>query len=128
MIVADTDVLIDFLQGKEPGFSAVTAALASGDLATTVVSRYEVLAGARGAGERDRMVEFLGTLPAISLGPVEADRAAAVASSLSARGQGIGAADSLIAGTVLVHDASLLTRNLGHFGRVEGLRMEPLGG
>jgi hypothetical protein len=37
MIVADTDVLIDFLEGHQPGAHAVAAALAAGRLQTTVI-------------------------------------------------------------------------------------------
>lgn len=128
MIVADSDVLIDYLQGREPGRSAVTDALLRGDIATTSVSRFEVLAGTRRSEDRDRALDLLGAMPTLPLGEAEADRAGGIASALEAKGLRIGPADCLIAGIVLSRDASLLTRNGEHFGRVEGLRIEPLGG
>jgi tRNA(fMet)-specific endonuclease VapC len=43
--------------------------------------------------------------------------------ALELRGEPIGMADSLIAGIVLQHGGTLLTRNRRHFERVEGLRL-----
>jgi len=48
MIVADTDVLIDFLAGVEPLASRVAEQIEAG-LATTAVSRFELRAGVRSA-------------------------------------------------------------------------------
>jgi predicted nucleic acid-binding protein len=47
---------------------------------------------------------------------------------LEAQGRTISMADSLIAGIVLAHGGLLLTRNLGHFERVEGLALARLSG
>ncbi len=44
-LVADTDVLIDFLKGKEPGASRVEAELRDGHLVTTAITAFELLAG-----------------------------------------------------------------------------------
>lgn len=38
MIVADTDVLIDFLTGSNPGFARVRAMLERGPLRTTAIT------------------------------------------------------------------------------------------
>lgn len=45
MIVADTDVLIDFLANRDPAASRIALELKSGRLSTTAVSRFELLAG-----------------------------------------------------------------------------------
>jgi predicted nucleic acid-binding protein len=57
MMVADTDVLIDFLAGHEPGAGRVALELEHEELATTVISRFELLAGVRHA----RQAEHAGT-------------------------------------------------------------------
>jgi tRNA(fMet)-specific endonuclease VapC len=44
--------------------------------------------------------------------------------ALEARGLPIGPLDVLIAGTALAHGATLVTRNLREFSRVEGLKLE----
>jgi predicted nucleic acid-binding protein len=46
--------------------------------------------------------------------------------ALDSRGEGIGMADSLIAGTVIRHRGTLLTRNRRHFERVDGLALANL--
>lgn len=45
---------------------------------------------------------------------------------MSSPGEPIGMGDSLIAGIVLAHGETLMTRNRRHFGRVEGLRIATL--
>jgi tRNA(fMet)-specific endonuclease VapC len=124
LIVADTDVLIDFLGSREPGATAVALALGEGRLAATAVTAFELLAGARTARDRGRIERLLAPLPILPLGEAEAARAAALARDLAARGASIGTADTLIAGTVLVHGSTLLTRNRKHFERIPGLRLE----
>lgn len=52
-----------------------------------------------------------------------ADRYAALARELRAQGQLIGTNDLWIAATALRHDWPLVTRNLDHFARLEGIRL-----
>jgi len=47
MIIADTDVLIDYLEGRLPGAEAVSQALRCDQLQTTTINYFELLAGAR---------------------------------------------------------------------------------
>lgn len=123
MIVADTDVLIDFLSGQEPAAAVVAEHVAAGRLSTTVISRFELLAGVR-SGHQERLLRrLLDALPVLALDREAADRAAAVRRGLEAHGNPIGMADSLIAGIVLALGADLLTRNRRHFERVPGLRL-----
>jgi tRNA(fMet)-specific endonuclease VapC len=126
MIVADTDVLIDFLAGKDPGSTAVARELESGSLATTAINRFELLAGGKTPRQRHAIGALLGALPTLAVTEASADAAAALHRDLGARGEAIGLADCLIAGVVLRQDAALLTRNTRHFERVEGLRLVDL--
>ncbi|HET7294540.1 MAG TPA: type II toxin-antitoxin system VapC family toxin [Vicinamibacteria bacterium] len=126
MIVADSDVLIDFLAGREPAASRVAVELESRTFGTTVVTRFELLAGARDQTTDGLLRRLLDPLTTLPLDRAGADRAAAVRRTLDRRGQTIGMADSLIAGIVLEHDGILLTRNRKHFERVEGLKLATL--
>ncbi|MEX2262339.1 MAG: type II toxin-antitoxin system VapC family toxin [Bryobacteraceae bacterium] len=120
MTVADTDVLIDFLQGK--GASRyVGEELAAGRLAATVISHFELLSGAGNARRRDSVQSLLDALPVLSLDRDAATRAAEIRRGLDQAGIGIGMADSLIAGIVLSLGARLLTRNRRHFERIVNL-------
>lgn len=128
MIVADTDVLIDFLANRGPAARVVADAFERGRLATTAVSRFELFAGARGGRQERTVRQLLDALPTLALDRDAADRAADLSRSLARGGGAIGMADCLIAGIVLVQRGELLTRNREHFGRVAGLRLVPLEG
>ena len=47
MIIADADVLIDYLDGRGPGAEAVFQAIRCDELQTTTINYFELLAGAR---------------------------------------------------------------------------------
>lgn len=122
VILADTDVLIDFLRGRGAA-ERVALELSTGGLHTTAISAFELVAGAR-VGREQRAVETL--LAAVTVLPLDlsgARRAGAVRRELESSGTAIGMADSLIAGTCLDRGATLLTRNAKHFERVPGLSL-----
>jgi tRNA(fMet)-specific endonuclease VapC len=121
MTIADTDVLIDYLAGRADAASQVVIELERGTLQTTVITQFELLAGARSPKQRETILQLLAAIPAISLDPGAADRASQVRRFLEARGESIGMGDCLIAGIVLQHGAILATRNRRHFERVPGL-------
>lgn len=123
MIVADTDVLIDFLVGHEPAAARVALELEHGALRTTAITRFELLSGARDERQRGAILKVLDAMVTLPLSADAADRAAQVRRDLEARGTPIGMADSLIAGIVLHAGDILLTRNRAHFERVEGLSL-----
>jgi predicted nucleic acid-binding protein len=123
MMVADTDVLIDYLAGDEPAASRVTLELEHGLLQTTAITRAELLRGARTPRQLKAATTLLEALPTLPLDARAADRAASIARALDGEGQGIGMADALIAGIVLTHGGLLLTRNRRHFARIPELRL-----
>jgi predicted nucleic acid-binding protein len=123
MMVADGDVLIDFLEGRAPAANRIALELDRGQLRTTVITRFELLAGARTARQLKLIGELLAALPCLPLDEPGADAAAEIRRTLERDGVGIGMADSLIAGIVMVHRGVLLTRNRRHFERVPGLSL-----
>jgi tRNA(fMet)-specific endonuclease VapC len=126
LIVADSDVLIDFLAGRGSAAERVEIELRSDSLGTTAVTRFELLAGARDRTAQDLVLRLLDAIHTLPLDRPAADRAAEIQRALGRKGGGIGMADSLIAGIVLVHDGILLTRNRKHFERVDGLKLATL--
>jgi len=126
MIVADSDVLIDALRGREPARSRIALEISGGGLSTTAISAFELLAGARSSAERAKVEALLAPLEVLPLDEAASREAAAVHRDLAERGKPIGNADCLIAGTCLAHNAVLLTRNRAHFERVRELRLGTL--
>jgi len=126
--VVDADVLIDALErGREPARLRVARLLAAGDLAVTAVTVYELTCGGT---TTDRALDRIRTAlaPATVL-PVTRDAAYLAAAAnryLEARGQAIATPDTLVAGVCLEAGLPLLTRNVRHFERVPGLRLEPI--
>jgi predicted nucleic acid-binding protein len=126
MIIADTDVLIDYLEGRRPGAEAVFQALRLDQLQTTTISYFELLAGARRRRQQESVLALLESIQVLPLDVDAARKAAEVHQQLERSGIGIGMGDSLIAGIALARGATLLTRNKRHFERVLGLPLAEL--
>lgn len=125
ILIADTDVLIDFLAGRNPVADQIAAELERGTLFTTAVTRFEMLSGARTVPQERRIRQLLDALPTLPLDTRTADEAARIRLDLEQKGETIGMGDSLIAGIVRFHHATLFTRNRRHFERVPGLHLVP---
>ena len=126
MIVADTDVLIDYLHGVSPVHEQIGRYLDSQQLVTTVVTIFELLSGGDEGRRAKATREIAELIPVLTLDFVSAGRAAAVNRHLIQSGQSINMGDSLIAGIALANDLPLLTRNRKHFSRVPNLRLVDL--
>lgn len=123
MIVADTDVLIDFLRGTQPMADRIAIELGTNSFGTTAVTAFELRSGARSGRQRRVVDELLAALRVLPLGTAEAETAAAIRLDLEAHGESIGMADYLIAGICISRRAILLTRNRKHFERIDGLAL-----
>lgn len=126
MIVVDTDVLIDALQGRPSASAFVKDLLRSRRIATTAISRVELGAAASGSSERKQVEDLLAAIPVLPLDGEAASLAAEQGASLRRAGTSIPMADLAIGGICLSLDVPLLTRNRRHFERIEGLRLADL--
>ncbi len=126
MIVVDTDVLIDSLNGKNPSSDRVSREIQSGALATTTITVFELFSGAKTGRARDSVEKLLWALRILPVDEESGASAAALRRELEGRGTTIGMADYLIAGICRARSLPLLTRNRSHFERVTGLRVEAL--
>ena len=125
MILADTDVLIDFLEATRPIADQVKTHVESDTLQTSAISCFELLSGAREGKRGDNVRRLVAAIPVLPLDRQAATAAADVRRELERDGFSIGMADSLIAGIALANGLPLLTRNRRHFERVEGLHLVP---
>jgi len=126
LILADTDVLIDYLTGVQPAENLVKKYIQSDTLQTTAINCFVLLSGAREGKKGDRTRSFVSTVPVLSLDLDSATWAAAVRRKLEDTGRSIGMADSLIAGIALANGLPLLTRNREQFELIDGLSLIPL--
>ncbi|MFT5585656.1 MAG: tRNA(fMet)-specific endonuclease VapC [Cognaticolwellia sp.] len=126
MFHLDTNTLIYFFKGQG-GVPARLLAHAPGQLAVSSLVVFELETGlAKSTQSEKRRGQLRSVLSMIQVIPFDQEEAQ-VSASLRARlekvGRPIGPMDTLIAGTALCHGASLVTRNVSEFGRVEGLRV-----
>ncbi|MGA2987875.1 MAG: type II toxin-antitoxin system VapC family toxin [Terriglobia bacterium] len=126
MIVADSDVLIDYLRRRQPGAAAVVEALRRGQLHTTILNCFELLAGAQSSQPEESVLALLESLSILPLDFEAARKAAEISRELDRLGVGIGLGDILIAGIVLAQGGTLLAGNRRHFERVPGLSLANL--
>lgn len=126
MILAlDTSTLIDVMRSRDANVQRGFMEMDAGRAVVPVVVLHELLSGADvGASpqrERARITQVLSELAVIALEPSDIESTAAVRSELHRRGRPIGDIDTLIAGQALARGWTVVTRNVRHFGRVEGL-------
>ena len=88
-----------------------------------LISRFELLSGAKNPKQLARLVQLLEAVPSLELDDAAADAASEIRRFLERSGHPIGMADSLIAGTVSSNGGTLLSRNRRHFERVPGIRL-----
>ncbi len=128
LIVADTDVLIDFLRGHGPVADRIALEVEQG-LSTTAVTVFELRAGSTGSPGRQLAVDtLLAALKVLPLDPHSARAAADIKGDLQATGRTMGMADALIAGICVQHRGILLTRNRRHFEGIDRLTLGSLTG
>jgi tRNA(fMet)-specific endonuclease VapC len=123
-VVADSDVLLDFINGRDPWAHVVDRLLADGALSTTAITRYELTLGVRDDRRGRLTSQLLDALETLPLDVNAASRAAETQRDLRRAGTPIDVRDCLIAGTVLQANGVLATRNISHFSRIPGLRIQ----
>lgn len=122
LVVVDTDLVIDFLRGADPGARLVRELIVGHRLRVTAITAFELRVGTDFLARRDAILRLV-RLRTFPLDSASAIRAGEVAATLRKAGQDIGLADCLQAGVCLNHDLPFATRNRKHFNRVNGLRL-----
>ena len=124
--VIDTDWAIDYLHGNRKATAALQM-LPRGSAFLSAVSVGELYEGA--FGSRDPAASLAGIsdfLARVVVLPVDENVARVFGEQrarLRRQGQLIDNMDLFIAATCLLHGHRLLTDNIAHFGRIEGLRL-----
>ena len=121
MYLIDSDVLINFLKGKEDSVE-ILKKLKSHERGTSVICIGEIF---EGLNEKQK-VEFskiIGLIDVYNIDLKTVAKFAEIRKELRKTGNLIDNFDLLIAATCLVNDLTLITNNLKHFERIEGLKI-----
>ncbi|MEZ5331077.1 MAG: type II toxin-antitoxin system VapC family toxin [Thermoanaerobaculia bacterium] len=122
MKVLDTSVAVDHLRGFPAAGELLHRLVATGeDLIASEIVRFELAAGVREEA-RGALEEFFRVPTWVPVDEAVARRAGELAREHRASHGGIDAADFLIAATVQLFEADLLTTNVRHFPMLPGLR------
>jgi len=111
-ILIDTDVLINFLRGREKARDFLASVIGEADLCCSVISVAEIHAGVKGH-EQARTAELLDSLTIIDVTRDIAEKAGAYKRIM--RAQGLELDDCLIAATAFARHAVLATGNAKHY-------------
>lgn len=127
-VLLDTDTLSAYMRREPAVVTHVEDYLLTHDeISFSVMTRYEVLRGLKAKRATTKLQAFQELCAASDILPLTdeiIDMAADVYADLYNRGQLIGEADMLIAGTALVHSLVLVTNNQKHFNRIASLQLD----
>lgn len=125
LVVADTDVVIDFFTDTAPRALAAETLLKEGRLAVAAVTVFELYAGVRGAKRLKQMEALFAHVPVLPLDVLAAACAGRIYTDLRSEGLTVGNQDILIAGICLANGLPLFTGNTSHFASIKGLALFP---
>lgn len=129
-VLLDTNVLSELMR-RRPSARVMERLrrLPGDDLATSAVCVMELRFGAARLPHGARLWKQIedDVLTRVTVLPItgrEAVRAGEILADLEARGVPVGVEDVLIGATALTHRLALVSRNVRHFARIEGLVVE----
>ncbi len=127
MFALDTNSVIYFFKGMGRIADRLLA-VPPNQIAMPAVVLYELEVGiaksTASAGRRSQLENLVSLVNMLPFGIEEARISAQIRAGLEVVGTPIGPLDTLIAGTVLSHGATLVTRNTKEFGRIKKLKVE----
>lgn len=128
-MILDTSFLVDLMRNKHNAVAQMQKLVASSEsIAITAPTVFELCAGIELSGlpdcERDKVSAVLSDQIVFSLDSLSARNAGELHGKLMKRGESIGAVDCMVAGIALKHGEAILTRDVKHFLRVAGLKVE----
>ena len=122
----DTNAVISLLNEREGPVRRQLSTLRPSDVGISSIVAHELYFGAYKSQRRDQNLATVDDLrfEIVPFDREDARHAGEIRAGLSAQGLPIGGYDVLIAGQARARDLTLVTRNVGEFERVEGLRIE----
>ncbi len=125
-VLLDTDIFSEILKGIDR--NVVTRAIAYhsalGRYSISVITVMEIVKGFHRLRREDRIQQFLAGLPTLELLTLNSESsilAGRIYADLERAGQPIGRADPMVAAIALRYNLTLVTGNLSHYRRIQGM-------
>ena len=126
-VIVDTDVVVDYLRGRQPGGSLYSKWRKKAKVVLTSVVAFELLLGAKLSSKRDeRLSEVQSLLDQHEISSFDADAAhvaSDIGTELRKKGQTMEVRDLLNASICVARNMPMLTKNRSHYERVPALRI-----
>ncbi|AWB27558.1 type II toxin-antitoxin system VapC family toxin [Halococcoides cellulosivorans] len=127
-MIQDTSFVVDVLRGDEDALRRLELIEAESRpqkvAAITVLELYEGVVRSTANGSEQRILDVLDSKHVVDADQAIARKAGKLSGQLVNRGERIDREDCLIAATAMAEDEPVLTRNVDHFDRVEGLDVQ----
>ena len=128
-MILDTTFIIDLMRddsGAVDAAESLETGLVQQRLSSMTVFElyYGIEKSMDSAQERRRVTSIIETKPIYPADGAVMRKAGRLHGRLSARGEPIGEGDSIVAATAIVTEEPVLTRNVAHFERVEGIDVQ----
>lgn len=128
----DTDILSLFFRGQRNVVAHFDAYIAEhGKINFSIITYYEIVSGLKHRDARKQLTSFLDFASYNNILPLTKQSitiSAEIYADLRTKGTPIDDIDILIAGIAIANDLVLVTHNLGHFDRIERLKVEDWSG
>lgn len=126
-MILDTSVLIDHLRGDQRTLEKIRSLEEHHThLSTTAITVFELLQDTKDFTQEQlqKVIALVDSFPVHPLDRHAATEGGFIHARLQQEGMIIDAEDCMIAGIVLRHQETLLTKNVKHFKRIQGLPVE----
>ncbi|MFW6436084.1 MAG: PIN domain-containing protein [Halococcoides sp.] len=124
-MIQDTSFIVDVLRADEDALRRLELIDAESRpqkvAAITVLELYEGVVRSEASSSDQRILDVLDSKHVVDADQRIARKAGKLSGTLLNRGERIDREDCLVAATALVEDEPVLTRNVDHFDRVDGL-------
>ncbi len=121
MYLIDSDVLIDFLKNRKETVDFLNE-INKSEISTSIICVGEILEGLD-KNKSEKFLKFIDLINLFNINILEIIKFSKIRKKLRKKGNLIDNFDILIAATCLVNDLTLVTNNLKHFKRIEGLKI-----
>lgn len=122
-VLIDSDVLIDALRPRSASAEWLESYATNHELITSAINIFEVTRGLLTPAARESGMGFLDRFRVLHLTGDAALRAASIDRTLRAMGTPLDVGDLLVAGIALANSVAIMTRNVRHFSRIDGLEI-----